>query len=1360
MAKIAEIVKVQSGYANFVNLREALAEESENTDRMAMYRPTKAHRVALERLSRGLYVPNEKKFYLLSGSYGTGKSHLCLMLANLLGKSSDDPSLTGFYDNYAKLDAQRAKELKNVRTGGQFLVAVCDYGSGRKFEDEVLRAIVAACEKREIDISAYTEFAEAERLLAGWEKPEPGQQGSRNFFADFTQALEQVAPGMPVAALRANLKQFKRDAFETFQAAYEAMQGVEFQTKAGNLVSIVRDLVRSPEFKAKFKGIAVFYDEFGTAVLQGSKFETAVMQAFMEEICQHEANVLFIGCIHKSFKDYAERTNQATAAVMEARLTQVSLANEGIEEIIGAIVETQKESSLWQQEVKPKEGIFDQLTPQCAALKLFPWITDTNRIRERVLEDIYGMHPMALHCLLKLSSEIGSDVRSTFTFFSGGGEPGEPGSYSEFIHKSDITGANGALNLYLADQLYLFFEKELSPSSRELLDIQRNLVNGYVASMQALRKMEGPELLDEMKEEKIAVLRTILIYALCGLPATLENIEFGRYCISKQEKKQLKGILSELDKAGAIYLRRTSQTYELCATEGQDPVTLVDNRAEETETVEQATVTELLKQCGQQDEFLVANGYNLAFTEDKRLKRTYVRGRELGPELWDRLQSSYQKAGAKYGTAFEGHAVYAVCEDDEEVKMAREAAKLIPAGNVLVAVPHEATPFCENLKRVIASRHLLSNEVASKHPAQVIARIRDMLDNGMADGYLPAIKKVVNQVTSGNQSTWYQAGGKLLVEKPPQSHKPADMFCEALFTNRCQIKHTDLNLLHDEKWQRNNNTPLKQAVMELLNTDSAVQIDNGHADNHGEKRYLQKVLLNGCGALRHLRNNGPVAEFLVESDPAKMDQKFPALQELVRRLSALSGEQSFKLSDFVREMRLPPYGAGGTILVLAIACAVRAFGDRLRVFADSTHTVTGDLGDFEAIVREVGDNSSKLELSLREITNEQRAFVDAVAKACGGEPLAQGEQRSIAEAANLLHTWWRQLPNLAKIVDLYPEDERGRIEALKQLLDDERVDKFDLLLQQLPAVYAEISVGSMSAGDCKKWSAALSEDVKRLNSAIYPAERRLAEMIGQVFDGKGRDIVEAEQTVRAWFEKLNADQRSPERCEDNEEAEALLKVLLGSSANFNEIITKRLPSAWGLGKVKDWTSLQFTALKSKWEQAKRAVEQIKPLVEVPIVKPADNVEAISEHSWEVEDGAKASLEIPAGATSVIYWLSLDGSSSEAQKETIKSKTEINLDLGKSPSAQLVAYAVNADGNTSRQPSYRIVHKRKQYQVLVAKEDLFGDRGSFKFPTNFASYVEVLRSVTESARERDVISPASAQAVDDYLAELKEESPGE
>jgi hypothetical protein len=1353
MSKIAEIVKVRGGYANFVQLRSALREESENSGRMAMYRPTKAHRTALERICRGIYMPNDKKFYLLSGSYGTGKSHLCLMLANVLGKSSDDPSLKGFYENYSKLDGEKAKQLKNVRKGGQFLVALCDYGSGRKFEDEVLRAIVEACEERGVDVAKFTEFDEAERKLAEWEQAAAEGRGVRNFFADFVKALEQVAPGTPIAALRAGLKGFKREAMYQFQEAHQLAQGDEFKPKSGNLVSIVRNLIRSDDFKAKFKGLAVFFDEFGTAVLQNAKYDTAVMQAFMEDICQHEANVVFVGCIHKSFKDYAERTNQATAAVMDARITQVPLANEGIEEIIGAIVETEKGSDIWKSEVKPKEGVFDKLTPECVSLKLFPWITDTARIRERVLEDIYGMHPMALSCLLKLSSEIGSDVRSTFTFFSGGGAFTEPGSYADFIANNEIAGSNGALRLYLADQLFTFFGKELSPSNQELLVFQRAPINGYIASLQALRKSMKEDLFDETNDERTALLRTILIYSLCGISTTLENIQFGRYALSNNEKSLVKKLLGELEKAGALYLRKTSNTYELCSSEGQDPVALVDNFADSEETEKAATVAELLKQAGTDEEFLMANGWNLAFSEDKRLRRVFVRGRELGPDLWARLEQEAAKAGAKFGTSYEGHAVYALCEDEGEVKLAREAVKTIPAGNILVAVPHEPTPFRDDLRRVIACRHLTAPGEADKHPAQTVARIRDMLDDGVDDGYLPNIRKVVNSVVAGSQASWFGEGGTLLVEKPAQPHKPADMLCERIFTERCKIKHPDLNFVHDEKWQKNSNTPLKQAVEELLDTDSPVQIDNGNPANHGEKRYLQSVLLNGCGALRRIGNQGTVTEFAAESDPGKIDAKFPVLKNLVTRLNNLNASDSLVLADFIREMRGTPVGAGGTMLVLAIAHAVRAFGERLRIFNDSTHTEVGDLGSYEAIVKAVGDGASKIELAIRDISQPQRAFVEAIAKAVGAAPLAQGETRSVADAHDALKNWWKNLPSVAKIADLHPAADRLRLGNLKQMLEDHSIECFDLVLQRLPSVYAGGPVDSISATDGKKWADDFNSDVKRLNSGLVQAQREVASAILAVH-GKTGDMVECQKAVEEWFESLTPDQRDPMRCDDHEDAQRLLTALADSSKSFDTRLLNSLPAAWGLGAVSQWTSLQTTAYKAKWETSKSAIENIKPLVPDPEVSLSEHVKLMAANIWEIEDDAKIRISIPNGAQSVVYTLGKESPEKALAKITVQEPSDVSLNLNDEASGELTVYAVDENGNTSRKVTYRIRHKQKQHRVQVQKEDLFGDKGSFKFPDSLASYIEVVRSLTDTARERSAITDEVAKTVTATLDSLK------
>lgn len=1344
MSKISEIVKVRSGYANYVQLRSAFREHEENAERMAMYRPTKGHRAALQRICRGLFTPNDKKFYLLSGSYGTGKSHLCLMLANLLSKSSDDPGLQEFYGNYARLDAEQAKNLRNIRKGGQFLVAMCDYGAGLKFEDAVLKAIMEACTERGIATERQTEFDEAERLLAEWEV---ARGGVRDFMGDFAKALAGVSPGTPVTTLRNGLKSYDRAMLDQFYAAYQAAQGVPFQTKAGNLVAIVKALVNSKEFTGKFKGLAVFFDEFGTAVLQNAKYDTAVMQTFMEDLCQNLANVVFIGCIHKRFQDYAERSNQATAAVMSARITQVDLLNEGLEEIIGAIVETDKSAPPWQLEVQPKASVFDLLTPQCVSMRLFPWIEDTARIRQRVLEDIYGVHPMALHCLLRLSTLVGSDARSTFTFFSGDAIT-QRGSYAEFITQHEITGPNGALSLYRADRLFDFFDKELSPGNKELFETQRPLVHGFVASLQALRaNVTADQLFDERMDQRVTLLRLILIFSLCGQPTTLENLQFGSYCTTAAERNSIKKQLEQLAAAGAIYLRKPSNTYELCATEGQDPFTLVETFANRAETDDNATVEELLKQVGFRDEYLPANHWNLTFGEDKRVKRRFVRGRELGADMWAALAQEFAAAGAKFTTAFEGHAVYALCEDETELAQARDVVKSIPDGTILVALPHEPTPFREVLKMVLACRHFLSPEESGKHPAQTTARIQHLLDDS-DDSYLPVLKRVVNGLAGGAEATWYHAGGKLLVERPQQSHRPADMLCERLFTDRCKINHPDLNLTHDDKWQRS--IALKQAVTELLELSSPVQIDAGNADNHGEKRYLQKVLLT-CGALKPLPSSGGdlVKAFATVTDDAKLDAKFPVLKHLCARLNALSPSQTLPLAAFLKEMREPPVGAGGTVLVLALAHVVRAYGERLSIYKDSTHTERAILSDHETIVNMVVDRSTKIEFGVRVITPEEQHFVEALAKAVGAPPLAASERRTVTAACAAIRGWWSGLPAVAKVTALHPAEFRSRLENLIQTLSDGQADPFEFLLHRLPEVYAGVPVDTMRTEDATAWAAAFAADAKRLNGGLESAKTRLAEAVLAVF-GQTGDMVVCEKVVSDWFGGLTPDQRDVQRCDD-EDGQRLLMVLKDTSTALEQRLSVRLATDWRFGRLADWTSLKTEDFKAKWELAKAAIESVTPLVTDPIAVPEQHVTpGAGKGSWEVDDQAKMRIQIPPGAKSVAVW---NGDDPAADKQTFKEDSVIDIVIPSTGPTSLKMIAYDKDGNASRPVTYKFVHKRNLHEVLVEKEELFGEKASFRFPDSSSAFVAVIRSIAKQALERGIIKEEVVARIKKALDEI-------
>ena len=92
MTKIRDIVQINSGYTSYVDLYEEYYDFVKNRGRMERYKPIAAHRQVFEKIANALN-PLDRRFYFLSGSYGTGKSHLLLMMANYFASPSDLPEI-------------------------------------------------------------------------------------------------------------------------------------------------------------------------------------------------------------------------------------------------------------------------------------------------------------------------------------------------------------------------------------------------------------------------------------------------------------------------------------------------------------------------------------------------------------------------------------------------------------------------------------------------------------------------------------------------------------------------------------------------------------------------------------------------------------------------------------------------------------------------------------------------------------------------------------------------------------------------------------------------------------------------------------------------------------------------------------------------------------------------------------------------------------------------------------------------------------------------------------------------------------------------------------------------------------------
>ena len=100
--KIAELIKTNPGYSAQVDLNRWFRNSAQNLATMRRYKPISSHRKAFERIA-GALDNKDKRVYLVTGNYGTGKSHLCLMLANYFAYPADQPDVAQFLESIRKL---------------------------------------------------------------------------------------------------------------------------------------------------------------------------------------------------------------------------------------------------------------------------------------------------------------------------------------------------------------------------------------------------------------------------------------------------------------------------------------------------------------------------------------------------------------------------------------------------------------------------------------------------------------------------------------------------------------------------------------------------------------------------------------------------------------------------------------------------------------------------------------------------------------------------------------------------------------------------------------------------------------------------------------------------------------------------------------------------------------------------------------------------------------------------------------------------------------------------------------------------------------------------------------------------------
>jgi len=1182
--QIAELIRINPGYSAQVDLNLWFRNSAQNLATMRRYKPIVSHRKAFEKVA-GALDSKDKRVYLITGNYGTGKSHLCLMLANYFAYSPDQPDIAQFLENYASEDTAAADKLRARRSKGCYLVALCDYDRPDDFGEVVLRAVLDPLQEAGLTDVLDTPYEEAHHKLQQLEEEQKSGQGLVDYYGLFEGQLPNYLAGVSMKNLKERLYPgMDRTALDVFKRMHHEILRTPFTYEAGNLSAILRSTLRSEAFLDKFEGIVVFWDEFGYTLGDPNRLSLAIFQQFAQLCAEFDptrGKLIFIATAHKDFSAYAPAWAAEDYSKISDRVVRVNLLPEGLEDVIGAIVSPDKAHPLWRKEIFPRGNpIWSQWVPACKSSGIFEWLVDKPPVfREKILEGVYPMHPMATYGVIELAQEVASQNRTVFTFFSSEKEDVfEEGSYLWYIHNTPIVDASGQLSFYTADRLFDYFRTRLHTANPDLARKAKESISNYEASLTQLQRARNQNPLELADTERIErIMRTMLIYDLIGVYASLENIAFGLNA-PPGEWSVIRSQLKELATFGIIHLNPTTKLYEFRRSDIFD----VDRAVEEYKREQGDKLGNLaveligLVPLKKKDQHLEAKAYNSQHNEDKRLERRIITPSDLATTrtakgqmltYFDLLEREIEQEVSRDGD-FEGIALYVVCETQADITKARDPAAKNVSHRVAVAIPTAPIAFRDAVLNLKAIEAIKGSPEAESFSTQDNALVLDREKT-----FRGKLEDSRDQLLDPRKLTWLGAYGKALPVSPHKADDAATKIMQQLYTRRNTFSHDDFNRTHDVRNFTKRHLSLVEAVNALLKVGHDLTIDDKQADNRGEKRYLLRCLYQR-GALAKVHKKGSITVVEVERDLGKFEPYTPALADMIRDVQELGEEDRISLKAFINEYRHPPYGLGDIALSLLFATLLRFYGDSIKIKKDEA--AIGDLyvADFETVADIVKGNYPDAFLKYREIRPGERDLITGSYRLFAGLTSAAQVSVNVTNAYDAIATWYDELPAVAQVASFYQEPKYVGATRFLEILDKLRAqDPHAFILGELQTVAGYELDELVTPERAQEVLAALEVAKDQIESTLERPQSRIRDGLCDIFSVQGNTWDDVADGVRAWYNDLDSNQRSTTASWHNDASKPLARLFLDLS-NPREIFVDKLPErpSYGFARIRDWNA--------------------------------------------------------------------------------------------------------------------------------------------------------------------------------------------
>jgi hypothetical protein len=414
----------------------------------------------LHSLQAGWRGEEENPYWMVVAGYGSGKSHLALTCAALLGKQAGVTK--SVLEHIEQADADLGAEVREQisHLDKPVLVLPLDGMASFHLGNALSQAVFAQFRRYGVDAGAIRD------LSPRFQTAEQFVQRNFGFRAD---SFGQHLPGLDAAAICARLRNNDEEIYTAVDAIYTDANGspipVVGQESAQELINTLCEIYCGPD--GAFSSVVILFDEFGRYLEYAADKPRLAGDAALQQIFQgvqdNSGKVRLIGFIQYELKAYLKRFGSADLRQLQRYITRFDAAKKwylstNLETIFAHMIgknETEL-APLWQQAENQWQTSWRNLSQSLPGFQRYPVWRDSEQFSRVIGRGCWPLHPLATWFLTRQRDVVQS--RSALTFIKG---------IIEHVASEDATTGQGLRQIGAAELVLKSLLSELIAAERE-----------------------------------------------------------------------------------------------------------------------------------------------------------------------------------------------------------------------------------------------------------------------------------------------------------------------------------------------------------------------------------------------------------------------------------------------------------------------------------------------------------------------------------------------------------------------------------------------------------------------------------------------------------------------------------------------------------------------------------------------------------------------------------------------------------------------------------------------------------------------------------------------------------------------------